>query len=85
MCVYVCKRVLEIQSTIFFNTYSRPSANIGPASTGMQSGCHHIVVVLFFFVCFFFFEEASVNRAEQTLNVASSFCCSRRGCTDNEQ
>lgn len=59
----MCKRVLEIQSTIFFNTYSRPSANISTASIGRQSGCHHIVGC--------FFTEVSVNRAEQTLNVAS--------------
>lgn len=63
MCVYVCKRALEIQSTIFFNTYSRPSANISTASIGRQSGCHHIV---------FFFAEASVNRAEQT---ECCLCC----------
>lgn len=41
--VYVCKRVLKIQSSIFLNTCSRPSANISTASIGRQSGCHHIV------------------------------------------
>ena len=72
----MCKRVPEIQSTIFFNTYSRPSANISTASVGKQSVCHHIVVVLFFFCA-----EASVNRAEQKLNVASVVLL----CTGNEQ
>lgn len=63
--VYVCKRVLEIQSSIFLNTSSRPSANISTASIGRQSGWHH-----FFFFSFFFLRR-KVNRAEQTLAVAS--------------
>lgn len=51
--VYASKDVLEIQSTTFFNTYSRLSANINTASIGKQSGLQHIVVFVFFlFVCF---------------------------------
>lgn len=62
--VYVPERVRGIQSTVFFTTYSRLSANISAASTGRQSGRHHIVG--------FCFADASVNRAEQTVDIAAA-------------
>lgn len=68
MCVSVC-------SKSNLPSFSTRTAGLVQILALHLLGCNLAVTILLLFCFFvFFFAEASVNRAEQTLNVASSFC-----------